>query len=168
MPLRRPPEPPPTAAPDTLQALQALQGAQVTQALQGPQALQPLHPQDAAEPATGPGAAAATAWPAGAPEPEPTPSAAQLRSAARELAQAAERAERSAREMLGRAHTLCESLARSLEASDRRACRDTLAVLLSGLLLCAATAVLATVVTLHAVDPRWSVLRLLRTLLHGG
>jgi hypothetical protein len=146
MPLRRPPEP----------------------QLTPPEPGQP-HPQEIPDPtATGLPAPAATATPPAVPEPELPPSAAQLRSAARELGQAAERADRSSREILGRAHTLCESLARSLEASDRRAFRDVLAVLLSGLLLAAATAVLATIVTLHEIDPRWSVVRLLRILLHAG
>jgi hypothetical protein len=104
-----------------------------------------------------------------APEAEaPPPSPAQLRSAARELAQAAERTDRSAREILGRAHTLCESLARSLDTSERRTARETLGILLIGMVQTAVTAVLVIVVTLHEIQPRWSVLELLRILVHGG
>lgn len=148
MPLRRPPDPPTTT----------------------PEPSQPPPPHHREEPPdpSHPTAAVAPAFPTTPPEPELPPSAAQLRNAARELAQAADRTDRSAREILGRAHILCESLARSLETSDRRTFRDTLAILLSGLLLSAATAVLAAIVTLHEIAPRWSVVQLLRILLHAG
>ena len=142
MPLRRPPDPPPSAPP----------------ASPPPASSTPADPLTEPRPATAPPS----------PEPEPAPSPSQLRTAAQELAQAAERTERSAREILGRAHTLCESLARSLDTSDRRSARETLGVLLIAMLLSAAAAVLATLVTLSEVEPRWSVLDLLRILLHVG
>jgi hypothetical protein len=146
MPLRRPLEPQPT-----------------------PPEAGPPRPPDSPDPAlTGAPTPAATATPAAVPEAEPSPSAAQLRSAARELAQAVERADRSAREILGRAHTLCESLARSLDTSERRTARETLGILLIGMVQTAVTAVLVIVVTLHEIQPRWSVLELLRILVHGG
>ena len=100
-----------------------------------------------------------------APAAEPA-SPAHLRATAQDLARAAEKTDRAAREILGRAHTLCETLARTLETSERRSAQDTLAVLLTGLLLCAATSVLATLVTLHELEPRISLLALLRILLH--
>jgi hypothetical protein len=58
------------------------------------------------------------------------------------------------------------AFARTLETSERRSARDTLAVLLTGLLLCAAASVLATLVALHEIKPRISLLALLRILLH--
>jgi hypothetical protein len=100
-----------------------------------------------------------------APAAEPA-SPAHLRATAQDLARAAEKTDRAAREILGHAHTLCETLARTLETSERRSARDTLAVLLTGLLLCAATSILATLVTLHELQPRISLLALLRILLH--
>jgi hypothetical protein len=165
MPLRRPPDPPPAMPPEGPAA---------------PLQYDPLgEPGDPARPAQAArsGAAmpapAASAGPAAtvaaAPETEaPPPSAAQLRSAARELAQAAERTDRSAREILGRAHALCESLARSLDCSERRTARETLGILVSGVLLSAVTTVLAAIVILHEIQPRWSVLELLRILVHAG
>ena len=142
MPLRRPPDPPPSAPP----------------ASPPPASSTPADPLTEPRPATAPPS----------PEPEPAPSPSQLRTAAQELAQAAERTERSAREILGRAHTLCESLARSLDASERRSTRETFAVLLITLALSAGVTVLATLVVLSVLNPRWSVLALLRTLLHAG
>lgn len=142
MPLRRPPDPPPSAPP----------------ASPPPASSTPADPLTEPRPATAPPS----------PEPEPAPSPAQLRTAAQELAQAAERTERSAREILGRAHTLCESLARSLDASERRSARETFGVLLIALLLSAAEAVLVTLVVLSVLYPRTSVLALLRILLHAG
>jgi hypothetical protein len=141
MPLRRPPEPPPRE----------------------PSTNAPPTPPE-------PETAGPSAPPAAPPSPEADsqPGPAQLRAAARELASTAERTERAAREILGRAHTLCESRARSLEASEHRSARDTLSVLLTGLLLAAAAAVLATLVTLAVIAPRFSVLDLLRILLHAG
>jgi hypothetical protein len=93
-------------------------------------------------------------------------SPASLHATAQDLARAAEKTDRAAREILGRVQTLCETLARTLHTSERRSARDTLAVLLTGLLLCAAASVLATLVTIHEIEPRISVLGLLRILLH--
>ena len=165
MPLRRPPDPPPAMPPEGPAA--PLQYDPLGEPSD------PIRPAQAARsgaampaPATPPGPAATVA--AAAETEAPPPSAAQLRSAARELAQAAERTDRSAREILGRAHTLCESLARSLDSSERRTARETLGILLSCILLSAVTTVLATIVTLHELQPRWSVLELLRILVHAG
>ena len=156
MPLRRPPDPP-SAMPHESPA--------------APQQHDPLgEPSDPTRPALPERLGAALPSPGtAAPETEaPAPSPAQLRSAARELAQAAERTDRSAREILGRAHALCESLARSLDTSERRSARETLGILLIGMVQTAVTAVLVIVVTLHEIQPRWSVLELLRILVHGG
>jgi len=117
----------------------------------------PTTPQPPAAPAT-PG-----------PEAPPSlPTAAELRGAVGDLVLAADRAERSAREILGRAHALCETLARALDAHERRSARDTIGLLLTAALVAAAAAVLATLVTLSVLEPRRSVLDLLRVLLHAG
>jgi hypothetical protein len=152
MPLRRPPDPPSAMLPESPAAPQ-----------QHDPLGEPSDPTRAAAPAP---ASAATVPPS--PETASPPSPSQLRSAARELAQAAERTDRSAREILGRAHTLCESLARSLDTSERRSARETLGILLIGMVQTAVTAVLVIVVTLHEIQPRWSVLELLRILVHAG
>jgi hypothetical protein len=99
---------------------------------------------------------------------DPPPSPIQLQAAARELAQAAERTDRSAREILARALVLTESLARSLDRTERRTAADALWLLLSAALLCAVTAVLSTLVTLTVLVPHSSVLDLLRLLWRRG
>jgi hypothetical protein len=101
-----------------------------------------------------------------APIEAPTPS--QLQVAARELAQAAERTERHAREILSRAMALSDQLAKSLDRGQRRTPAGGLAMLLSATLLCAASAALSTLVTLAAVHPQVSLLDLLRILWHRG
>ena len=165
MPLRRPPDPPPAMPPEGPAApLQYDPLGEPSDPIRPAQAARSGAAMPAPATPTGP----AATMPA-APETEaPPPSPAQLRSAARELAQAAERTDRSAREILGRAHTLCESLARSLHASERKSARETIAVLLTALILSGAEAVLVTLVILSVFHPRWSVFALLRILLHGG
>ncbi len=98
--------------------------------------------------------------------PAAAPSSPQLQGAARELAQAAERTERSAREILSRSLALSEQLGKSLDRAERRMAMEGLGALLSGALLCASAAVLSTLVTLAAVFPRVTVLDLLRLILH--
>jgi hypothetical protein len=129
-----------------------------------------------APPPTAPGASAPLTR-AGSPsalDPLKTPLAAapsaastlsQLQAAARELAQAAERTERSALEILSRALALSDQLAKSLEGAARHSAAGGLAMLLSATLLCAASAVLSTLVTLAALHPGITVLDLLRILL---
>ena len=174
MPLRRRPEPPTDApgvpstphpnalAPHLGAALPRPSGPPLPTVPPAPHPndLALTHPSDPAEPPA-PGAPLP-------PAPEPPPSAAQLRTAARELAQAAERTERAAREILGRAHALSESLARSLADSRSRSARDALSVILIGALLSATAAVLATLVPLAELEPRLTVLDLLRILLRAG
>jgi conjugative relaxase-like TrwC/TraI family protein len=123
------------------------------------------HPPNPFEPAAPP---PTVPLPAPSRDPEPPPSPAQLRAAAQELAQAAERTERSAHEILGRAHTLCATLAKSLAASERRSARDGLSLILTGTLLCGVSALLSTLVTLAELEPHLSVLDLLRILLRAG
>ena len=165
MPLRRPPDPPPAMPPEGPVA--PLQYDPLGESGDPARPAQPARPGAGLPAPASPAGSAATV--ATAPETEvPPPSSAQLRSAARELAQAAERTDRSAREILGRAHILCESLARSLDTSERRTARETLGILLIGMVLLAATAVLVSVVILHEIEPRWSVLELLRRILVPG
>jgi hypothetical protein len=125
----------------------------------------PSPPRPPAVAASGPQAAPSPPSPAPLPVP---PETSQFGGAARDLVLAAERAERGAREILGRAHALCETLARTLDTHERRSARDTIGLLLTAALLSAAAAVLATLVTLSALEPRRSVLDLLRVLLHAG
>src|SRR5258708_6088954 len=100
--------------------------------------------------------AAGPAMPAAAPSPP------QLQLPATDLAQAAERTERCAREILCRAMELSDQIGKRLDRTERRSAAGGLALLLSATLLCAASALLSTLVTLALVFPRVSVLDLLR------
>ena len=100
--------------------------------------------------------------------PAAAPAPPQLQLAATELTQAAERTERCAREILCRAMELSDQLAKRLDRTERRSAAGGLAMLLSATLLCAASALLSTLVTLALVFPRVTVLDLLRLLLRSS
>lgn len=101
------------------------------------------------------------------PSPPQGPSPLELLATARNLAQSAAEAQRSARELLARALAVSENLARSVERSQRRSTVDTIFLALTGALLCIVTAFVATLVTLAAVYPQTSVPDLfLRILFH--
>lgn len=136
----------------------------------GPQASLPTTPVEARRPAVEAPIAAVEPTPSIAAQARPVeaPTAPQLQGAARELVQAAERAERQTREILSRAMALSDRLAKSLDRGERRTPAGDLAMLLCATLLCAASAALSTLVTLAVLHPQVSLLDLLRIVWHKG
>ncbi|HVT59659.1 MAG TPA: hypothetical protein VHR45_14815 [Thermoanaerobaculia bacterium] len=159
MPLRRAADPPhpPAAPPDPLTG----------RPIPPTSPLAPTSPTALASPTVG-SAAPPPPPPASPAASPPRPPASDLRTAARELAQAAERTDRLAREILARAHSITVALDRSLALSVRRRRLDAASTIAIAMLLSACAAALGTLLTLAALFPRIGLSGLLRLLLHRG
>jgi len=102
---------------------------------------------------------------AGAPPPR---TASDLHLAALELLTAAERTDRSSRELLTRTDTLVQSFSRAADRFARQTRHETLGAVLLAALLAAAAAVLSTLLTLAVMAPKVGFLGVLRALFRHG
>jgi hypothetical protein len=100
--------------------------------------------------------------------PPPLATASDLHLAARELLTAAERTDRSSRELLTRTDALVQSFTRAADRFARQTRHETLSAVLLAALVAAAAAVLATLLTLAVMAPKIGFLGVLRALFRHG